>query len=114
MWELIALALLRRLTHYYRERVAEDGEWQTVSYRTKDGAANYCFSIERQRNGTFRAYLVLQPRQSVNHVAHLLRDHDGRRFICWDRAVRTAAEARQVAAAWADSTQRYIRTGISF
>jgi hypothetical protein len=113
MWEILVLALLRRLTYNHRDAASEVGA-QIVYYRTKDGNATYCFSIESQRNRTFRCYLVLQPRESVNHVAHILRDHDGRRFVCWDSPLRTADEARQVAAAWADKTQRYVRTGISF
>jgi hypothetical protein len=111
-WEELLLALLNSRQRQDREPVRAA---EYVSYRTQDGRTFYTFSIEQQPNGTFRAYVELMPRAAMaRQPLHLLRDNDGRRFVCWTTPLSTPAEARRVAAAWADRTQEYIRTGISF
>ena len=89
----------------------------TTFYRTKDGLADYHFSIEQEDDGSWRAYILSQPdyrgRPSDCHSTHRL-SNDGRHYVCWTKQLRTEHEARQVAAAWADATQRYIRFGQSF
>jgi hypothetical protein len=88
-----------------------------VYYRTSDGSADYGFSFERQSNGTWRAFIASQPsyngRPSGAHATHRLSD-GGRQYVCWNRELSTEAEARQVAAHWADKTQEYIRSGRQF
>jgi hypothetical protein len=88
-----------------------------VLYRTRDGRADYGFSIEQQPDGTWRTYIVSQPgygnRASDAHSTHRLTDGD-RKYVCWDSPLRTLAQAKQVAGLWADATQEYIRTGKKF
>jgi hypothetical protein len=89
----------------------------TSYYRTRDGRADYRFSFERQSDGTWRAYILSQPsyggRDTGAHPTHRLSD-GGRKYVCWDRALRSAEEAQSVAAKWADATQKYIATGQRF
>lgn len=89
----------------------------TVYYRTKDGRADYGFSVERQGNGTYRPYITSQPsycgRADDAHSTHRLTD-GGRQYVCWTHQLQSEAEAKQVAAKWADATQEYIRTGRGF
>ena len=86
-------------------------------YRSNDGGADYEFSFEEQSNGSWRAYIVSQPpyegRSTDAHSTHRL-SAGGRQYVCWTQPLRTLAEAKQVAAAWADNTQKYIRTGKRF
>jgi hypothetical protein len=87
----------------------------TTYYRTKDGRADYGFSFERQRDGNWRAYIVSQPNYGYRNTSatatHRLTDGGGRRYVCWAGPLRSEADARKVAALWADLTQEYIRTG---
>lgn len=89
----------------------------TSFYRTKDGRADYHFSFEEQSNGTWRAYIQKQPdygsRSSSPHATHRLSD-GGRQYVCWSTPLHSEEEARAVAAAWADATQKYIRDGTRF
>ena len=48
-----------------------------------------------KKGGQWRAYF----RGSPPSRSHVLRDRDGL-YVCWDRPLRTEAEARQVAKAW--------------
>ena len=88
-----------------------------ISYRTKDGQADYRFTFENQSNGTWRVYIASQPsyrgRSEGAHETHRLTD-GGRKYICWTTAIRSLPEAKQVAALWSDKTQDYIRTGARF
>lgn len=84
------------------------------TYRTKDKQADYTFSFEEQSDGTWRAYIVSQPsyqgRAEGAHDTHRLTDN-GRRYVCWDKPVRSFADMKKIAAAWADCTQFYITHG---
>lgn len=88
-----------------------------TSYRTKDGRADYCFSFERQSDGTWHAYILHQPsyqgRDTSSEATHRL-DIYGRPRVCWTKSLHSEQEARQVAALWADKTQDYIKTGRRF
>ena len=88
-----------------------------IFYRTKDGQADYGFSIERQGDGSWRAYIERQPsyqgRADDAHSTHRLSDN-GRQFVCWDKPLRSEADAKTVCALWADATQQYIRNGTRF
>ncbi len=83
-------------------------------YRTRDGQADYGFSIERQRDSSYRVYIESMPgygsRNTGVHVTHRLSD-GGRNYICWSESLGSEQAAKQVAARWADMTQEYIRTG---
>ena len=86
-------------------------------YQTYDKTANYLFSFEEQRNGTWRVYVLQQPsyqsRATNNHAIHMLSD-GSKQYICWDSPIQTFSEATRVAALWAEKTIEYIRTGKSF
>lgn len=86
-------------------------------YRSSDGAADYRFSFEEQPDGTWRAYIESQPsyrgKATDAHSTHRLMDGD-RNYICWTAPLHSLDEAKQVAALWADATQKYIRTGQQF
>ncbi len=86
-------------------------------YRTSDGLADYKFSFEEQRNGTWKAYIERQPsyhgRSANSQLTHRLSDGN-RKHICWDKPLRSLSDAKGVAATWADKTQEYIKTGKSF
>ena len=86
-------------------------------YRTRDGREDYKFSFEQRRDGTWRAYILRQPgygsRSSSAVSTHRLSD-GGRKYVCWNRPLRSLAEVKQVAATWADKTQDYIRHGRRF
>lgn len=90
---------------------------RTAYYRTKDGLADYLFSFEQESDGTWRAYILDQPdyrgRPDDCHSTHRLTD-GGRHYVCWTRPLHSEREAREVAALWADKTQRYIRFGETF
>ena len=93
----------------------ETGKWR-VRYKTNDGRDDFVFSIER-RGRSFRVYIDQQPpygrRATDAHSTH--RYSDGpRHYICWDGNMRNWAEAEDVATAWAERTQKYIRTGEGF
>ena len=87
------------------------------SYRTRDGQADYSYSIEQQRDGTWRVYIEGQPdykgRDNDAHTTHRLSD-GGRKYICWTAPLQTLGQAKQVAAMWADATQKYIQSGTRF
>lgn len=89
----------------------------TIYYRTKDGQADYAFNVERQRDGTWRPYIERQPsyqgRTDDQHSTHRLSD-SGRKYVCWNKPLHSEAEAKTVAALWADATQQYIRNGTAF
>jgi len=86
-------------------------------YRTSDGSTDYGFTFEEQANGMWRAYINQQPsyrnRSTDAHSTHRLSDGN-RKYVCWTGPIRSLAEAKRVAALWADKTQQYIRTGRGF
>ena len=103
---------------FYGEDSVPPGTFHSsVYYRTKDGRADYGFSVERQANGAYRSYITNQPgyggRAEDCHSTHRLTD-GSRKYVCWTHELRSEAEAKQVAAMWADATQEYIRTGRRF
>ncbi len=89
-----------------------------IKYRTLDGAADFLFSFEEMSDGSWRAYIESQPtyggRPADAHSTHRLTDPGGRKFVCWTTELWSLADAKKVAALWADATQRYIRTGRGF
>ena len=87
-------------------------------YRTDDGTGtDYRFSFEKQPGGGWRVYIERQPgyrgRSAGAHETHRLSD-GRRRYICWSGRIDTFEQAKGVARAWADATQRYIRDGTRF
>jgi len=92
-------------------------EKHIINYRTRDGRTDYCFSFEQQSDASWRAYILTQPlyqgRNESAHSTHRLPDGN-RKYVCWNTPLKSFAEAKQVAAMWADLTQTYIRTGATF
>jgi len=88
-----------------------------IYYRTRDGLADYRFSIERQTNGAYRVFILAQPsygsKSTAAHATHRL-SAGGRHYVCWNRPLRSEGEAKTVAALWADATQQYIKSGRRF
>jgi hypothetical protein len=85
-------------------------------YRTTDGSGtDYVFDIVENGPSDWRAYIVSQPayggRDEGTVASHRLGLGTGRPYVCWNKPIRTREDAKKVAAAWADGTQRYIRTG---
>lgn len=121
MWRLFLLALgtlaASALNSASRQQQG-DSTMRTIYYRTRDGQADYGFSIERRSNGTYRPYIVSQPdygsRATGAHATHRLTDSGGRQYVCWNRPLQNEEDAKQVAATWADATQQYIKTGRRF
>jgi hypothetical protein len=87
-----------------------------IWYRTRGGQADYQFDIVWVGD-EYRAYIEQQPsygnRDTGAHPTHRLSE-DGRYFVCWTESLQSEADARSVAAMWADATQEYIRTGRRF
>jgi hypothetical protein len=88
-----------------------------IYYRTKDGRADYGFIFKQLSGGCYRIYIASQPSYGIwpsgIHATHRLTDGQ-RYYICWSGMIATEAQARAVAALWAEKTQAYIRTGQSF
>jgi hypothetical protein len=84
-------------------------------YRTRDGGADYRFGFVERSDGTWRIYILDQPgyghRSTGTYATHRLSDGGPHQYICWTGTIRSLADAKQVAAVWADRTQGYIRTG---
>ncbi len=101
-------ALFRPASNNYHAEVNQ------IYYRTKDGRADYGFSLEQQSDGSFRAYITSMPsygsRNTSLHTTHRLTD-TGRFYVCWNQKIYSSTELKQVVALWADLTQRYIKTG---
>jgi hypothetical protein len=83
------------------------GETMAVmDYRTRDGLADFGFSIEFQSDVGWRAYIIFQlshqgygdslplPYQSI--------DHNGRRYVNWSAKIDSLGDAKTVAALWAE------------
>ena len=113
---LAALSVATVIVLFRRAATETHPQMVKTTYRTCDGAADYGFSIERS-GGEYRIYITRQPaygrRDTSLHATHRLCD--GRRYyVCWTRPIRSVEDAKAVARAWAESTQRYVRSGQRF
>src|SRR5947209_7657374 len=84
---------------------------------TTSAGNTYEFSFECQSDGSVRAYIVRQPsygsRDTDPHKIH--RNKDGERYyVCCQPQPRSVSEAKTRAEQWAQRTDRYIRSGVSF
>ncbi|MDF7809435.1 hypothetical protein P4E94_18480 [Pontiellaceae bacterium B12219] len=90
---------------------------RTAYYRTRDGLYDYQFSFEQQSDRSWLAFILYQPsyngRSTDNHSTHRL-SRGGRYYVCWNRKLNSIAQAKQVAALWAEATQTYIQFGTRF
>ena len=89
---------------------------ENIIYRTKDGRADYYFSIEQQSNGSLRAYITSMPsygaRANDPHTTHRLSDN-GRKYVCWSREIYDENELKSIISVWSDMTQKYLKAGIT-
>ena len=86
----------------------------TVQYRAAGGVDFTFRFVWLAEHRAWRVYIDRQPgygsRNSGAHASHRL-GLPNRPYVCWTNPLRTYAEARSVAALWADATQHYIATG---
>jgi hypothetical protein len=84
-----------------------------MNYRTKDGLADYGFSIEYQPSIGWRVYIIFRPFHQDHddnvRLPHQSTDDSGRSYVNWAAKVDSLGEARSVAELWADMIQRYER-----
>ncbi len=85
-------------------------------YQTGFGNA-YEFSFEKQADGSYRAYIVVQPSYGIRdtslHATHRLTDRS-RHYVCREPQPKNYESAKQTAAKWATLSDRYIITGQPF
>jgi len=92
-----------------------------MSYRTRDGLADYGFSIEFDPRKGWQIYIIFEPFHagsttgsttgSTNSATLPYQSvEDGRRRVDWSSKLDTLKEAKTVAALWAELAQRYQRT----
>lgn len=66
----------------------------------------------------YRIYLEEIPdyrgRNRDLQIVHCYMDIQNRPYLCWTEPIRSIEDAKKIARAWADRTQTYICTGISF
>jgi hypothetical protein len=81
-----------------------------VDYQTKDGLAEFGFSVEFQPNIGWRVYIIFDPfhwgRDHDTDLPYQSVDHAGRRYVNWSSKIDTLGEAKTVAGIWAELTQR--------
>jgi hypothetical protein len=82
-----------------------------MDYRTRDGLAEYGFSLEFRRDIGWRVYIVFQP--SCHNDAGNLQlpyqsiDGDRRCYVNWSSRLDSLGDAKTVAALWAELVQRH-------
>jgi hypothetical protein len=84
-----------------------------MDYRTRDGLADYGFSIKFQSDKGWRVYIIFQP---VNHghddnlnLPYQSIDDNGRRYVDWPDKVDNLGDAKTVAGLWAELVHSYRR-----
>jgi len=81
-----------------------------VDYQTRDGLAEFGFSIEFESNIGWRVYIIFDPFSWANDQQIKLPyesvDHTGRRYVNWSSRIDTLGEARTVAEIWAELAHR--------
>jgi hypothetical protein len=89
-----------------------------ANYRTQDGSLDYRFQIIRLNDGSFRVYFLdlIGPagRITVERLLHYFRDDAGGIYLCWSEAIRTFEKAKEIAADWAEATEKYRKHGTAF
>jgi hypothetical protein len=85
-----------------------------MDYQTRDGLAEYGFSIDYEPGRGWRVYIVFQPFQPDNDnnltLPYQATDDKGRRYVNWSEKLDSPGDARAVAALWAEMVQRHQRT----
>ncbi|MDQ4012069.1 MAG: hypothetical protein M3228_15570 [Actinomycetota bacterium] len=85
-----------------------------LDYRTRDGLADYGFSIEFEPNAGWRAYIVFQPfyggHDGSLKLPYESTDGRGRRYVNWSPKLDSLGDAKTVAALWAELIHRHQHT----
>lgn len=85
-----------------------------MDYRTRDGLADYGFSIEFQPDVGWRVYIIFEPFQHGHNDSGKLpyQSIDGakRRYVDWSPKLDSLGEAKTVAGLWAEVAQCYQRS----
>jgi hypothetical protein len=81
-----------------------------MDYRTKDGSAEFGFSIEFKLGVGWRVYIILDPFHQ-NHtdnfdLPYQSIDRDERRYVSWAAKVDSLGDAKTLAGVWAELVQR--------
>jgi hypothetical protein len=84
-----------------------------LDYRTRDGLADYGFSIEFEPNVGWRVYIVFQPfypdRDDRVQLPYQSTDDKGRHYVSWSPKLDSLGDAKTVAALWAELIHRHQR-----
>lgn len=84
-----------------------------MDYRTRDGLADYGFSIEFQSDIGWRVYIIFQPCQQSHDdnrdLPYRSTDDKGRCYIDWPGKLASLGEAKTVAGLWAELAERHLR-----
>jgi hypothetical protein len=82
-----------------------------MTYRTRDGLADYGFSIKFESDGGWRIYIIFQPFCQAHDESLRLPyqsiDSKGRRYVDWSEKLDSLGDAKTVAALWAELAHRY-------
>lgn len=81
-----------------------------MAYRTRDGHADYGFSIEFQPDRGWHIFIMFDPfRKGDDRPAlpYQSLDDDGRRCVDWPSKLDNLGDARAVAELWAELAQSY-------
>jgi hypothetical protein len=84
-----------------------------MDYRTRDGLADYGFSIEPQPDDGWRVYIIFRPfRQAMDDTSKLPYqsiDDIGRHYVDWPARLNSLGEAKTVAGLWVELVEPYRR-----
>ncbi|MGH3547655.1 MAG: hypothetical protein ACRDQU_05955 [Pseudonocardiaceae bacterium] len=84
-----------------------------MHYQTRDGLADYGFSIEFRPDSGWGVYIVFQPfyygHDDGLKFPYQSIDCKGRRYVNWPAEIDSLGDAKTVAALWAELVQRYLR-----
>lgn len=84
-----------------------------MAYRTRDGLADYGFSIDYQPSMGWRVYIVFRPfHQSQDYglpLPYQALDEDKRYYVDWSGKLDSLGDAKTVAELWAELAQGYRR-----
>jgi hypothetical protein len=81
-----------------------------MAYRTRDGLADYGFSIEFKQDTGWHIFIMFDPfckgddRPSLPYQS---LDDDGRRYVDWPSKLDSLGDAKAVAQLWAELAQSY-------
>jgi hypothetical protein len=84
-----------------------------MDYRTRDGLADYGFSIEPQSHDGWRVYIIFRPFRCASNdplqLPYQSVDNKGRCYVNWPSRLDSLGEAKTVAGLWAELVEPYRR-----